>query len=165
MSIRVAVLVVSDSRDERTDRSGAALQTRAAELGWTSVKLDIVKDEIREIAAWVERTADSGEADVILCTGGTGVAPRDVTPEAIRPLLDKEMPGLGELMRLEGLKFTNLAHLSRSFGGTRGRVCIAALPGSPKGAVQSLDAVAHLVPHILGLIRGESVHLRKPQTA
>ncbi|MEO8026317.1 MAG: MogA/MoaB family molybdenum cofactor biosynthesis protein [Bryobacteraceae bacterium] len=158
--IRVAVLTVSDSRKVgiQKDLSGPALQARIAALGWSNVKIGIVADEKDQIATWIRECADSGEVDLILSTGGTGVAIRDVTPEAVRTVIDREVPGIGELMRSEGAKITPLSYLSRGMGGTRGRVLIAAVPGSPKGAVESLDAFAHLIPHMVGLLQGRDVH-------
>jgi molybdenum cofactor synthesis domain-containing protein len=94
----------------------------------------------------------------IFTTGGTGLAPRDVTPEATRVVVDREIPGFGELMRAKGRDSTPLATLSRSMAGTRGRVLVVNLPGSPKGAVESLDAIVELVPHVLELLRGQTEH-------
>ena len=158
--IRVAVLTISDTRTAgvQKDVSGPALCARVASLGWSVTTQGIVADEADQIASWIKERADSGSVDLVLSTGGTGVALRDVTPEAVRTIIDREVPGIGELMRSEGRQFTPLSYLSRGMGGTRGKVLIAALPGSPKGAVQSLDAFAHLVPHLVGLLQGRNVH-------
>lgn len=158
--IRVAVLTVSDTRTAgiQKDLSGPALCAKVDSLGWSVSTTGIVADEANQIAAWISERADSGEVDLVLSTGGTGVALRDVTPEAVRSVIDREVPGIGELMRSEGRQFTPLSYLSRGLGGTRGKVLIAALPGSPKGAIQSLDAFAHLVPHLVGLLQGKNVH-------
>jgi molybdopterin adenylyltransferase len=158
--IKVAVVTVSDSvvAGTREDRSGPALRDRAQALGWTVSAMERAPDESEQIAAVLRRLADSGDVAVILTTGGTGVAPRDVTPEATRSVIKREIPGLGELMRAEGLKFTPTAVLSRSLAGVRGRTLIANLPGSPKGALQSLDAIAKLVPHIVDLMEGRTSH-------
>jgi molybdenum cofactor synthesis domain-containing protein len=158
--IRVAVITVSDSAvaGTREDRSGPAVRERAESFGWTVSALELVPDESHRIADAVRRLADSGEVSVVLTTGGTGVALRDVTPEATRGVIEREIPGLGELMRSEGLKFTPKAVLSRGLAGLRGRTLIVNLPGSPKGAVESLDAIAKLIPHVVDLLEGRTAH-------
>jgi molybdenum cofactor synthesis domain-containing protein len=120
--------------------------------------MEAIPDETSEIGARLATLADGGQVSAIFTTGGTGVAPRDVTPEATRSVIDREIPGLGELMRARGRQTTPLAVLSRSLAGTRGRVLIVNLPGSPKGAVESLDAIVELVPHVLELLRGRTEH-------
>jgi len=162
--IQVAVVTVSDSAvaGTREDRSGPALSARVKALGWTARSLDVVPDEQDQIAAKLRQLADSGQASVILTTGGTGVALRDVTPEATRGVIEREVPGLAELMRSEGRKFTPLAVLSRGLAGIRSRTLIVNLPGSPKGAVQSFDAIAQLIPHIVDLLEGRTSHADVP---
>lgn len=158
--IRVGVLTVSDgsARGEREDRSGPAVRQVCLEQGWEVPLAHVIADEAERIASWLCEIADSGQVDVVLTTGGTGVAPRDVTPEATRSVVEREIPGLGELMRAEGLKSTIYSPLSRSVAGTRGRVLIVNLPGSPKGAVESLNAIVKLVPHVVRLLAGETGH-------
>ena len=158
--IRVAVLTISDSvvAGTREDRSGAKLRERAQSLGWTAHASEQVPDETDQIAAVLRRWADSGQVSVILTTGGTGVAARDVTPEATLGVLERTIPGLAELMRSEGMKSTPFSALSRGLAGVRGRCLIVNLPGSPKGAVESLDAIAKLVPHVVDLLEGRTSH-------
>jgi len=131
---------------------------RCEAQGWQVCRREILPDEPAAIGQVLRELADSGEADVILTTGGTGIAARDSTPEATRAAIEKELPGLGELMRAEGLRHTRRAVLSRAVAGVRGRCLIVNLPGSPKGAVQSLDAILDLVPHIVELLQGRTAH-------
>ena len=162
--IRVALITVSDSTmaGTREDLSGPALEARVRELGWQIAARKLVPDEIETIAAAVTALADSGEVDVILSTGGTGLAPRDVTPEAVRSVAPREVPGFGELMRAEGRKSTPFASVSRSGAFTRGPALILTLPGSPRGAVESLAAVVDLIPHAVNLLHGRTEHHAKP---
>ncbi|MBK7931447.1 MAG: MogA/MoaB family molybdenum cofactor biosynthesis protein [Bryobacterales bacterium] len=158
--MRALVITVSDSsyRGEREDVSGPRVKARLEEAGFTVGEVEVVPDEAALIALRLKERADGDECDVIVTTGGTGVALRDVTPEATREVIEKEIPGFGELMRAEGLKKTRFAPLSRATAGTRGRVLIVNLPGSPKGAVESLDAILGLVPHVHKLLNGETGH-------
>jgi molybdenum cofactor synthesis domain-containing protein len=158
--INAAVLTISDSVSEgtRADRSGPAVRERLEQLGWRVAVVEVIADVAAEIAARLATLADGGQVSAIFTTGGTGVAPRDVTPEATRTVIDREIPGFGELMRARGREATPLAVLSRSMAGTRGRVLIVNLPGSPKGAVESLDAIVELVPHVLDLLQGQTEH-------
>jgi len=155
-----AVITISDSAHSglRADTSGPAVAARLKEAGYEVPITRIVPDEQSEIAATLRQLADTRAASVILTTGGTGITPRDITPEATRDAIDREIPGLAELMRLKGREFTPFAVLSRAIAGTRGGVLIINLPGSPKGAVQSLDAILELVPHVLDLINGRTGH-------
>src|SRR5438105_15832753 len=131
----VAVLTISDSAaaGTRPDRSGPAVCERLEQLGWQVALREVIPDEADRIAARLRELADAGQIGAIFTTGGTGLAPRDVTPEATRAVLDREIPGFGELMRARGLSFTPLAALSRSLAGARGKTLIVNLPGSPKG--------------------------------
>jgi len=158
--INAAVLTISDSvsAGERVDRSGPAVRERLEQLGWKVTVTEAIPDEAAEISGRLEALADGGQVSAIFTTGGTGIAPRDVTPEATRAVIDREIPGLGELMRARGRESTPLAVLSRSMAGVRGTVLIVNLPGSPKGALESLDAIVELAPHVLDLIRGRTEH-------
>jgi molybdenum cofactor synthesis domain-containing protein len=157
---KAAVLTISDSvsAGARADRSGPAVRERLEQLGWSVAVMEVIPDVISEIGERLATLADGGQVSAIFTTGGTGVAPRDVTPEATRTILDREIPGFGELMRSRGRESTPLAALSRSLAGSRGKVLIVNLPGSPKGAIESLDAIVELVPHVLELLRGRTEH-------
>jgi len=154
--MRVAIVTVSDSTSQglRPDRSGPALRERSQQLGWQVASALVVADETSVIQARLIELADSHLVDLILTTGGTGVGPRDITPEATVAVCEKIIPGLGELMREKGRQVTPRAALSRAIVGVRGRVVIVNLPGSPKGAVESLNAVADLLPHAVEVLRG-----------
>jgi molybdopterin adenylyltransferase len=154
--IRAAILTLSDkgSRGERVDGSGPALSAWLAERGVSTVHAQIIADEHDQIVAVLSDWADRDIADLILTTGGTGVSPRDVTPEATTQVCSRMIPGLGELMRLESLKITPMASLSRAAAGIRGRSLIINLPGSPKGAVENLAAVWPVIGHAVEKIRG-----------
>lgn len=162
--IQVAIVTVSDSAvaGTRSDRSGPALRERLEALGFSVRAQELVPDEREQIAAVLRKLADSAQTRVILTSGGTGVALRDVTPEATRDVIEREIPGLAELMRAEGLKSTPNAALSRAVAGVRGRSLIVNLPGSPKGAVESLDTIAKLIPHIVDLLEGRTSHADVP---
>jgi molybdopterin adenylyltransferase len=155
-----AVLTISDGAHHgtRADTSGPAVAARLEAAGFKVGVRDIIPDEQPEIAAKLRRMADNGDASVIFTTGGTGIAPRDVTPEATREVIEREIPGFGETMRARGLQSTRFAPLSRGIAGVRGPVLIVNLPGSPRGAVESLDAILELVPHVLDLISGRTAH-------
>ncbi|MGA2599538.1 MAG: MogA/MoaB family molybdenum cofactor biosynthesis protein [Bryobacteraceae bacterium] len=158
--LRVAILTISDSAvaGTRPDRSGVALRERVEALGWQVASHDVLPDEADHIAAKLSELADGSTVEVVLTTGGTGIAARDVTPEATRMVIDKEIPGISELMRSEGRKSTPLAVLSRGVAGWRKSTLIINFPGSPKGAVESFDAVANLAPHIVDLLHGRTQH-------
>jgi len=158
--MKAAVITISDSAfaGARADKSGPAVRERLEKLGWKVDVAEVLPDEAGRIAARLAELADSGNITAIFTTGGTGIALRDVTPEATRSILDREIPGFGELMRSKGRESTPRAVLSRSLAGTRGRVLIVNLPGSPRGAVESLDAIVELAPHVLDLLHGKTEH-------
>jgi molybdenum cofactor synthesis domain-containing protein len=153
--IRARVITCSDaaSRGEREDVSGPAVRDLLAERGF-DVELLVVPDDVDAIAAAI-RDAD---ARLVVTTGGTGIAPRDVTPEATMRVCERIIPGFGELMRAKSLEKTPMAPLSRAQAATRGNTLVLNLPGSPKGAVENLQAVLHLVPHALELLAGNTKH-------
>ncbi|MBV6395751.1 MAG: Molybdopterin adenylyltransferase [Anaerolineales bacterium] len=153
--IRFGILTVSDrsARGERADLSGPALASYVASRGWITSLLEIVPDDRARLAATLEVWCESGDLDVILTTGGTGFAPRDITPEATRDVIERDAPGLTETIRSESLKVTKHAMLSRAVAGIRGRTLILNLPGSPRGARQSLQIVSDVLEHAVQLLR------------
>ncbi|MBO0721989.1 MAG: MogA/MoaB family molybdenum cofactor biosynthesis protein [Blastocatellia bacterium] len=152
--IKAVVITVSDSasRGEREDLSGPAVVAELQTLKAEVVAVEIVADDRAEIAARLRYYADSGIADLVVTTGGTGLSPRDMTPEATRDVIEREAPGLAELMRAESLKITPLAALSRSVCGARGRTLIINLPGSIRGARENLAAIKRTLPHAVALL-------------
>ncbi len=154
--MRVAVLTVSDSvsKGEREDLSGPAVVAFCRGLGWEVMSGLRVPDDPAEIRQQLRELADSGRVDVILTSGGTGIGPRDNTPEATQAIADLVIPGIAEEMRRKGLEKTPTAALSRSLAAVRHKTLIVNLPGSPKGAVESLEAVAHLLPHAVHVLHG-----------
>lgn len=154
--MRVAILTVSDSvfRGERADFSGPALRERCTQLGWQVAATETVPDDSPTIQAFLISCADAQQADILLTTGGTGLGPRDVTPEATAAVCARLIPGIGEVMRAAGKGSNPHAALSRAAAGVRGQSIIVNLPGSPKGAVESFDAVADLLPHAVEVLRG-----------
>jgi molybdenum cofactor synthesis domain-containing protein len=154
--MRVAIVTVSDSAAQgvRPDRSGPAVSERCRALGWDVVASEVLPDNRTALEILLASLADSGSADLILTTGGTGIGPRDITPEATSAVCAQLLPGFSELMREKGRQFTPRAVMSRAVAGVRARALIVNLPGSPKGAVESLDAVADLLPHAVDVLRG-----------
>ena len=158
ISIRAGVLTVSDkgSRGERVDTAGPAVAALIEGRGANVANREIVPDERPQIAALLRRWADQDRLDLILTTGGTGLGPRDSTPEATLDVVERLVPGLAELMRQAGRRSTPLAALSRALAGTRGRTLIVNLPGSERGARESLEPILDVLPHAIDLLQGET---------
>jgi len=154
--MRVAILTISDSvsAGKSQDRSGTSVAARCKDLGWQVVASAVRADDRHAIEAFLKETADSNQTDLILTTGGTGLGPRDVTPEATAAVVDRVIPGFPEQMRAAGVAKTPRAILSRATAGIRGTTIILNLPGSPTGAVESLDVVAGLLPHSVDVLHG-----------
>ena len=153
------VVTVSDSasRGEREDLSGPAAKETLEKMGCEVKAIQVLPDDLVVIRDGLVRFSDLEEIDLIITTGGTGLAPRDVTPEATAAIIEKEVPGLAELMRSEGMKATPRAALSRAKAGVRKKTLILNLPGSVKGVRESLNAVAPILPHALEVMSGNTV--------
>jgi molybdopterin adenylyltransferase len=154
--ITAGILTVSDScaQGRRQDTSGPTIRESLLTAGYVIGDERIVPDD-RDAVVWeLTRLADEGGHDLVFTTGGTGLGPRDVTPEATGSVCERLVPGLGELMRAQGLKKTPNAVLSRGIAGIRGRTLIINLPGSPKAARESLEAILEVLPHAIEMMRG-----------
>lgn len=156
--MRAAILTISDKghRGEREDRSGPALAAWLARHSVEVVAQRMLPDEAEIISSQLIGWAEAGNCDLILTTGGTGVSPRDVTPEATRAVLQREIPGIGEAMRAASLGKTPFAILSRAVAGVRQRALIVNLPGSPAGAIENLEAVWTALTHAVKKIQGDT---------
>ena len=154
--MRVAILTVSDRAvsGEREDKSGPALAEAVERHGWSVSRRELVPDELDSIRRALVEIADGGRADVILTTGGTGLAPKDVTPEATLAVTSKRVPGLPEAMRAASLAKTPNAMISRAEAGVRGECLILNLPGSPRGALECLETAAPALEHASVLLKG-----------
>jgi molybdopterin adenylyltransferase len=159
MVMRVVIVTVSDgvARGEREDRGGPACEEalRSSGIAHEIVSREVLPDDRHQVARTVRVVADGLQADLIVFTGGTGVAPRDRTPEGVREAVEFEIPGLAEKMRADTGRDFPAAFLSREIVGVRGQTVVVALPGSPRGAADCLRAIAGLLPHAVALVRGE----------
>ena len=158
--LRAKILVLSDlaTQGQREDRSGPAVRDVLQSHGWQVTALELLPDEFEQIRNRLETWTNSADCDAVFTSGGTGLSPRDVTPEATRSVVEREVPGLAELMRAEGTKSTPLAALSRAVVGVRKRKLIVNLPGSPRGARESLENIIKVLPHAIDQIQGRTGH-------
>ena len=159
--IKAAILTISDkgSRGEREDKSGNVIKEKLHQIKAHVIAYEIVPDERDVIAQKLKHLAE--KASLVITTGGTGVSPRDVTPEATRDVIEKELPGFSEIMRLESFKITPRAIGSRAVSGIYKETLIINLPGSPKGVSECLETVLNAIPHTLDLIKGNVVECGK----
>ncbi len=155
---RIGILTTSDkgAQGQRVDTSGDAIREMVTSLEAAVECYEVVPDDKATIAERLREWSDEQGLDLILTSGGTGLAPRDVTPEATLGVVDRLVPGMAELMRQEGLKHTPMAALGRAVAGVRGRTLIINLPGSERGVRQSLEALLPILPHALETLRGEA---------
>ena len=156
---RLAILTISTSgaRGEREDAGGQAIRENLPPPDYQEVCYEMVSDDAAVITERLSQWADSGDIDLVVTTGGTGMGRRDVTPEAARQAMDREVPGMAEAMRAQTLQFTPMAMLSRSVVGIRRHTLIVTLPGSPRGVGECLDVIRPVLPHAIELLQRESV--------
>lgn len=158
MTINVAVITVSDRsyRGEREDRSGKLLSEIVEQKLGNVLAYEVIPDEIEMIKREILRCVDELKADIVITTGGTGISERDVTPDATGELLEKEMPGISEIVRIKGYEHTPMSLLSRAKAGVRGKSIIVNLPGSPKAVEESLDYIIPALKHGIEVLNGLS---------
>ena len=158
--IHAVIITASDagSRGEREDKSGELLVQLITELGAELVAREILSDDLNQLADKLREYADRSEVNLILTTGGTGFGPRDNTPEATRQVIEREAPGLSEAMRIETLKNTPMAMISRGVSGIRSNTLIVNLPGSPKAVRESFAVIKPVLAHVIDLLSGNTRH-------
>jgi molybdenum cofactor synthesis domain-containing protein len=158
MLFKVAIVTMSDkgARGEREDRSAGVIRELVEQQGWVVADYRVIPDDFDIIKETLIDLVDHGRHDLVLTTGGTGLSPRDNTPEATLAVIQREVPGLGEAMRLESMKKTNRAMLSRAVAGIRNRTLIVNLPGSPRGARECLEVILPALPHGLEILTGRA---------
>jgi len=164
MRISTAIITLSDkgAAGARDDESGKVIREIITTIGASVTHYEVLPDEEQQISVLLKKLADSGTIDLILTTGGTGVAPRDVTPEATRAIIDKEVPGIPEAMRAESLKRTPHAMISRAVAGIRKQTLIVNLPGSPKAVRENLTVILTALPHAIDKIKGDTSECGQP---
>ena len=157
MNIHAAIVTLSDkgSKGEREDESGSIIREMIEGIGASIEHYEILPDEQQGIVVLLKRLSDAGNIDLIVTTGGTGVSPRDVTPEATREVIERELPGMAEAMRAESLKKTPHAMISRAVAGIRKRTLIINLPGSPRAVRENLAVVLPALPHVIEKMKGD----------
>ncbi len=155
--IKTGVLTLSDrgAAGEREDKSGAVIEDLIADIDGEVVEYDVIPDDRQLIIEKLKKMADQLELDLVLTTGGTGLAPRDVTPEATKEVIERRVPGIPETMRLESLAQTRKAMLSRAEAGVRGETLIVNLPGSPQAVAECLEIILSVLPHAVELIHDQ----------
>ncbi len=163
--LNFGILTISDKgwRGQRADESGKTIRDKLSHLDSRVIKYEVVPDEVDIIASKLTEWADEGSMDIILTTGGTGLSPRDVTPEATLSIVDKVAPGFAEAMRAETFNTTPFAILSRAVSGVRGRCLIINLPGNPKAVRECLEVVLPVIPHAVEIIKGEVTEHTAPE--
>lgn len=157
--IKVGIITASDkgSRGERIDQSGQVIREMVSCIGGEVVVYQIIPDDFEAIKETIIKQADEDKVDLIITTGGTGLGPRDITPEATKAVIQREVPGIAEVIRMESMKKTNRAMLTRGVAGIRNKTLIVNLPGSPKAVQECLEIIFPALPHGLEILKGEAV--------